>query len=148
MSPPLSSLGAQLGTHLLQAKVKLRFVWAGLPLKDPCRGPVVAAPGVEDEGTHLQIKNLDASSTSISLYTSPSPWSKLLFRTRITQSIRLLYSSCESMKREELEFSISLNYIIISEGSLYLKYMRETRKGLTLGWVLILSQTPLGWLLQ
>ena len=56
MSPPLSSLGAQLGTHLLQAKVKLRFVWAGLPLKDPCRGPVVAAPGVEDEGTHLTIK--------------------------------------------------------------------------------------------
>ena len=58
VSPPLPGLGTELGTHLPQAEVKLRFVWAGLPLKDPCRGSVVAAPGVEDEGTHLQIKNM------------------------------------------------------------------------------------------
>ena len=60
MSPPLSGLGAKLGTHLLHAKVKLRFVRAGLPLKGPCWGPVVAAPGVEDEGAggDLQIRKI------------------------------------------------------------------------------------------
>ena len=53
VSPPVSGRGAQLGTHLLLVKVKVRFVWAGLQLKGPRRGPVVAAPGVEDEGAHL-----------------------------------------------------------------------------------------------
>ena len=60
VSPPVSGRGAQLGTHLLQVKVKVRFVWAGLQLKGPCRGPVVAAPGVEDERTRgdLQIEKI------------------------------------------------------------------------------------------
>ena len=58
--PPVSGRGAELGTHLLQVKVKVRFVWAGLQLKGPCRGPVVAAPGVEDERTRrdLQIEKI------------------------------------------------------------------------------------------
>ena len=60
VSPPVSGRGAELGTHLLQVKVKVRFVWAGLQLKGPRRGPVVAAPGVEDEGAggDLQIRKI------------------------------------------------------------------------------------------
>ena len=60
VSPPLSSLSAELGTHLVQVKVQVSFVWAGLQLKGPRRGPVVAAPGVEDEGAggDLQIRKI------------------------------------------------------------------------------------------
>ena len=60
VSPPLSSLSAELRTHLVQVKVQVSFVWAGLQLKVPRRGPVVAAPGVEDEGAggDLQIRKI------------------------------------------------------------------------------------------
>ena len=60
VSPPLSSLSAELGAHLVQVKVQVSFVWAGLQLKGPRRGPVVAAPGVEDEGAggDLQIRKI------------------------------------------------------------------------------------------
>ena len=106
VDPPLPLWATLLGAHLVRSEVELRLVRARLHLDWSCWGPVVAAPGVEDEGTHLV--DLFEDWGYRDRLTSLSVRWKLVLRARRAQSIRLLRSSCDGMKTGELEFSALL----------------------------------------